>query len=686
MCKECPKDLSEAEGWTFGLGFGALSILIIMVALDIKFGWTRERAGGQLKTVVNAVQEMTVIILFPVKWPPMVKQLGKFFEVFSVDVQVLSPTCLGIPFDFYQRFMWSSSVALACALGPFLGGAITALVRAFFHRRCGCWPKSTVVGDGGQKKEKQGAKLTVFYNKHIVRNDGHLQEQLNKIPSLIAEYEGDYPKMWQVLEKKYVHDRSTFTTRFRAAWRAALPVVFIYSMAVILFVHPAVSGQSFYFFRCHEIKDMDTSDSLLTAGVAEARDPSYLVADYSLECYDDTWFKMLPYAIIVTGGFSFGIPLYLLIALCRHRKAIKELGRLAIIEEKAEKAAGEESVMSRLASVGAKFARKAGSRIRSLSTHRSSATGSVDEGKIPDTTEEAKTKNNASDSDTSESSDEFSGISEHDDPPAMIFIVPDDSEPGTVGAITVSAAANSGSFPEQKGDLSPRESEGGRCVPDGASRADEAKAQEFIDGLFDTLDRNGDGEVDVRECILAMRKNQGDAATKLGLLGFGSRVRQEDGSREAFESMFQAIDKDGSRTISRSELRAWAASVPELACDGIEGAGKPGTSGPKTGTTGPVAEDHERGNDGDETKSETKSETKFEVVTGGDGLAVIVPDSALAGAKRYDKAKEHTFAELLAVLYDIYIPECFWFDIVNFYFVRSFAFPAATNHSSRTIL
>ena len=31
-----------------------------------------------------------------------------------------------------------------------------------------------------------------------------LQQQLAKVPSLVEKYDGQYPKMWRILEKKYV--------------------------------------------------------------------------------------------------------------------------------------------------------------------------------------------------------------------------------------------------------------------------------------------------------------------------------------------------------------------------------------------------------------------------------------------------------------------------------------------------
>ena len=56
-----------------------------------------------------------------------------------------------------------------------------------------------------QEDSRQGAELRRFYNKHITSNKPNLlQQQLAKVPSLVAKYEGRYPKMWQILENKYV--------------------------------------------------------------------------------------------------------------------------------------------------------------------------------------------------------------------------------------------------------------------------------------------------------------------------------------------------------------------------------------------------------------------------------------------------------------------------------------------------
>jgi hypothetical protein len=287
---------------------GAIAVIMIVIALDLHFGRTRQRGGGRLKPVINAVQQMMVMMLFPVKWPPLMLELASVFEGVTgfLDVSIVSPTCLGIPFTFFNRFLWSSLISFACALLPFVGGAIFALFRAWLGKGS-VGDKTGQVDDAGRTGGNQTDKLTKFYKTYITGDPSHLQEQLGKIPFLITKHAGDYPKMWEALEKKYnIEDMSTFKSRLRVAWQKALPVATIYGLTVVLFVHPAVSGLAFYFFKCREIKDIDppllslsgaeASDVVGNAAAAVKSARSYLEADYSLECYDNDWNTMFPYA------------------------------------------------------------------------------------------------------------------------------------------------------------------------------------------------------------------------------------------------------------------------------------------------------------------------------------------------------------------------------------------------------
>ncbi len=64
--------------------------------------------------------------------------------------------------------------------------------------------------------------------------------------------------------------------------------------------------------------------------------------------------------------------------------------------------------------------------------------------------------------------------------------------------------------------------------------------------MFDFIDRGGDGLVNVREMLLALRKSQELA----DLLHLPMHIRQEDGTREAFETMFQKMDQHDLREVT----------------------------------------------------------------------------------------------------------------------------------------
>jgi hypothetical protein len=92
---------------------------------------------------------------------------------------------------------------------------------------------------------------------------------------------------------------------------------------------------------------------------------------------------MLPYALLVVIGFSLGMPLFLMWQLCKHRKVIQEIGRQAMLEDAAkneEEARNEKPSIGRRAatSIGGglkALARKASTRVRSLSRSRASPGG-----------------------------------------------------------------------------------------------------------------------------------------------------------------------------------------------------------------------------------------------------------------------------------------------------------------------
>lgn len=83
-------------------------------------------------------------------------------------------------------------------------------------------------------------------------------------------------------------------------------------------------------------------------------------------------------------------------------------------------------------------------------------------------------------------------------------------------------------------------------------RTDEAKAQQAR-AAFLKIDKNKDGSLSRAEVITAVRAEP-EIRT---LLGLPAQIKQEDGTRDAFEQVFQAMDVDSSKKIDEQEFVAY---------------------------------------------------------------------------------------------------------------------------------
>ena len=300
VCTQCPSNMSESIAFTAAFSFGIALVVIGLVLLDLRFGWSRSKAGSQrLKLMVNCVQQMTVMILFPVNWPDAVKEMGALFASFSLDVSIVSPTCLGVPMNYYNRFGISAGLVFAGIIMPWIVAALVSLITACRGGSAG----------GGQRKRRQGGTRTAAAGG---RDGAGGADHMEDIAG-----EGDGVGGGG---RSTSGESTLFAETFRATWRRVQPTAARYSLMVMLFAHPALSGQTFFFFSCRAI-DGD----------------EYLVADYSLRCglKDAEWRRLLPFALFMVVFFVIGIPLLLLVLLVKHRAMIKKIGR-AFDESRAE--------------------------------------------------------------------------------------------------------------------------------------------------------------------------------------------------------------------------------------------------------------------------------------------------------------------------------------------------------------
>ena len=85
---------------------------------------------------------------------------------------------------------------------------------------------------------------------------------------------------------------------------------------------------------------------------------------------------------------------------------------------------------------------------------------------------------------------------------------------------------------------------------DSGSGQDVVLTEAYLRSIFNTVDKDGSGEINKRELIIALR-NDAKVAQALRL---PARIRQEDGTRDSFEAVFQAIDASDDNLVSWAEF------------------------------------------------------------------------------------------------------------------------------------
>eukprot|EP00947_MAST-08B_sp_MAST-8B-sp1_P005739 g5739.t1 len=216
LCSKCPEDMAPSILAAIGAAVGLGALLFVCLFFN------RRAPNGILRPLINAAQNLVVVMMFSVDWPESIKTLERIVSGINLDfVQIASPACLGMPVSFYGRFL---SLALLCA---------------------------AVIG----------------------------------IPWLVS----------------YLRHR-----RNAAKWAGAIKDRLRDTFLLVVLLHPTLSGQSFYAFRCRLVNET-----------------WYLMADYSLECYDSTWYAMLVPVVLTIVSFALGMPVLFARLLWKRRTELQ---------------------------------------------------------------------------------------------------------------------------------------------------------------------------------------------------------------------------------------------------------------------------------------------------------------------------------------------------------------------------
>ncbi len=212
MCTPCPEELGT------GIVMSILSIIGMLALLVLCLYFNRKAPNGILRPLINAAQMMMVVLMFPVDWPDSVMIFSLIVEGINFSfIKLASPTCVGMPINFYWRLIIMMAVT----------GAVIGLP----------WLVSL------RLRRKDAKKW-----------DGAIKARL----------------------------RDTFL--------------------IVVLLHPTLAGMAFYHFRCQTVANT-----------------SYLMADYSLVCGDETWHWMLIPVLFVIIFFALGMPLLFAFVLWRRR-------------------------------------------------------------------------------------------------------------------------------------------------------------------------------------------------------------------------------------------------------------------------------------------------------------------------------------------------------------------------------
>ena len=98
------------------LGVGILFIVGFVGLLFIN----RKYPSGALRPLLNAWQQLSVILQFDSDWPDALKFLAAALQSINLDVPLAGPVCLGVPFNFYYRLLFAVLATLVVIAVPWL--------------------------------------------------------------------------------------------------------------------------------------------------------------------------------------------------------------------------------------------------------------------------------------------------------------------------------------------------------------------------------------------------------------------------------------------------------------------------------------------------------------------------------------------------------------------------------------
>jgi len=86
------------------------------------------------------------------------------------------------------------------------------------------------------------------------------------------------------------------------------------TVLIVLLIHPFITGISLQYFRCRTVHFPNSTEPT----------QYFLRSDFSIKCYDSTWWGLVALPLAVFGVFSVGMPIVVVAALYRRRDKLQE--------------------------------------------------------------------------------------------------------------------------------------------------------------------------------------------------------------------------------------------------------------------------------------------------------------------------------------------------------------------------
>ena len=265
---------SHTVAWVWAI----VAAILIAVVLALVMVVNRKAPGGLLRPIIDLVHRLTAMLMFTAEWPSSLRDAGNAISGMMGGnvIQFVSPACIGIGKTFYSRF----GLTVGILVGVIAGIWAKAMCTIYKHKRkmakqqCG----------GGQVDGTIDPEEKVLEDSNGVVG---IDDSSSTSPTAIVLADQNGPPQALVRTIAIINAGQD-------------------SIIIILLMYPGISGNAMQFFRCRSIDGVD-----------------YMMADYSLRCYDGPWNGMLVLIVLVLLFLAIGSPALMFWLLYKKRHKIK---------------------------------------------------------------------------------------------------------------------------------------------------------------------------------------------------------------------------------------------------------------------------------------------------------------------------------------------------------------------------